>query len=264
MSLYAQAIGQIFDNCADAIEGGNSYRGSGTAYDGIPGTQSNEPALRTGAMASSFTLGASANHSTTQVALPSAQDDDFLDAMVRSNTPPFFVYFGASTSTALLRSNTRKITAYDSSNAYVTVSPALDDTPVSGDTVTILQGFKRLPNDIDPEADHQLGYDRFFRLSATPGSKMSIYGGGNAWYETQLVLRLRLLKYGRDRDIRDSVLENLIMLREGLVRSDNIDTTYIRTIQAEGGSEKTIVDDAHKIVAEVTFVLRYRVATAAA
>ena len=44
--LLDTALGAIHNNLADVLEGGNSWRGSGTAYKGIPGRYSNDPGLR--------------------------------------------------------------------------------------------------------------------------------------------------------------------------------------------------------------------------
>jgi hypothetical protein len=143
-----------------------------------------------------------------------------------------------------------------------TVAAAFTNSPAAADTVTMLQGFKRVPNGVDIEADEGAseGYDRVFHLLADAG-KRAEWSGSGAWlFETQLKLRVRFVKFGRLHDWTNAAITNMAILRAGLARTIHYETTYMRALIPDGSIDITH-EDNNKLVAEDTFRLFYRLDT---
>ena len=114
MTILTETIGGILDNFADAIEGGNSYRGSGTAYKGIPSTRSPDWRLSTGENA---TGGSTTTAVIGGIAATTAAQ------LVRTDAAPYFLLCTAQNSGTGNTGAARKITDYDGTDTF-TVAPA--------------------------------------------------------------------------------------------------------------------------------------------
>ena len=158
----------------------------------------------------------------------------------------------------------RRITAWDNTGKEFTV----DAFPVApGDTAvfTVLQGFKRLPNNVDvfaEETEVEGSYDRYFDLALTPGKLLDWGGNGTHTYEGELTITLRLLKHGRLHDWRRSMLENITLLGTSLPSTasgqEHRDGTYVRLLQPPDGPP-SIREDTTKLVAALPLRITYRV-----
>jgi hypothetical protein len=252
--IATQNLGTLLDHFADVIEGGNSYN-SGSSYNGIPGRDSNDPGLRTG---SDGSVTASGDGST--ILLPYSSGTWAADRWEKSNTPGFFAVCTSATNIANIGAG-RRITAWDLTNTRFTVD-AFPAAIKSADVFTILQGFKRLPDDIDIEADaeNHSGSDRMFRLSVpNEGEEIDFYGKGLATFKTELHLRLRLLKYDRDRSARQAMWSNLAILRAALTAPAHRSVDLLRHLAPSGSTD--ITEDRTKIVGLMRFTIAYRIDT---
>jgi hypothetical protein len=261
-----QALGLILKNYADVIEGGSSFRGSGTAYNGIPGTWPNDEGLRTATDSPLVVIGGTtgappvAKCSTTTFDVGSGYSWAS-DRWVKENAPSFWAL---STSTGTNKDAARKITGWNNTTKVFTVSPAFTIAPVTGDSMTILQGFKRIPNNVDIESDAvnaKDGFDRTFHLLASCGSRMALFGNSTQTNKTNMILRMRFAKYGREHDAVMCAFENMTTICSILSRGalpDHRDGTYTVGIWLEE-SPKIIKEDQQKIVISATFVLIYKV-----
>jgi hypothetical protein len=254
-TVYDNPIGSILDNYADAIEGGNAYRGSGTAYTGIAGYRSFDPFM-------GETVTSSGNGTTTTVVSTTLAAGDALK-LVHETSPPVFLL---SKTQAALTGNVgaaRRITAHNGTSTF-TVAPAFPEATASTDTFQLREGFKRSPNTIDLEADDsaKAGWDRYFQLSAAAGSRLDYSGNGRYLFETELHLRLRLRKAAARREVLASALENMALLAtvlsDGNLR-DSDGTGYTQVLSAPDGTPETLADDDHKVVLLARYRLVYRV-----
>jgi hypothetical protein len=250
--VSSQAIGYILDNYADVIEGGTTWRGSGTSYAGIPGTQSNDSFLR-----DYTTITATAAGSTT--AIVASAVDAASERWERGNTAGFFLRCdtGADGSTDYAR----RITAWNNTTKTFTVD-AFPVAPGDAATFTPLQGFKRLPNGIDIEASGtamQSGFDRYFDLSLISTAQRDMNGGGYETHDGELVVRVRFLKYSQLHKIRESAAENMAILRSVIQRGDHRDGTYVRAIRPPESAPEVVTDDAEKLVLAQRFPITYRI-----
>lgn len=247
--LSTNSLGDILDNYADVIEGGSAY--SGNSYNGIPGTQSNDPGLRTG---SDGSITASGNGTTTTIVYASGTWD--ASRWDKDTTPQFYAVCTGATNGANVGA-ARRITNWTLGSTTFAVD-AFPAATTSADAFIVRQGFKRLPNGIDIEDKAETGWDRFFRLDVTgAGDDLGYYGADTATHRTTMTLRLRMLKFGRDVDARAAVFENLAILRRGLVKGAHRETTYTRALTT-AGRESIVKDDDHKIVVSQQFELIYR------
>jgi hypothetical protein len=260
----SQAIGSILDNTADVIEGGNSWRGSGTAYYGIPGARSNDPDLRSGDD-TPLTVAATAAITTSTFDVASSKSWDQA-RWVKTGAPGFWALCttsGGSGSPNIDRA--RKITGYNNTTKVFSLGSALPAAPIANDVFAILQGFKRAPNQdaLEHDAtDSSDGLDRYFSLSAAAGEQLEYFGAGVATYKTEIELRLRILKFGREHDAVASAMENAAILRAGICHAsspDHRDGTYTRAILPTGGGAKVETDDKHKVVVVDSYTTIYRV-----
>lgn len=258
-SVLKQPIGDILDNYADVIEGGTSWRGSGTAYLGIPGRYSNDTDIRSGADSPLTAASASANATTVVVANTYSWE---ASRWGKDETPAYWLLCTASNgSGAPNLDRARKVASYAPSTFTFTVA-AFPGNPAQNDTFDVLQGFKRLPNGIDIEADDvgvAHGFDRFFHLSAGAGEQLEWHGSGVATFKTTLELRLRLLAYGRLHDVEASAFENMALLRSAMCWGNHRDGTYTRGLIPYGGTAEIIKMDSHKVVIRDRYSLIYRV-----
>ncbi len=257
--ISSQAIGDILAHYSDVIEGGTTWRGSGTSFRGIPGTYSNDAGLRSNADASiTSTAG---NAATTTFAYSSGNWDS--SRWVKVDSPGFFAVCTAATQATNVDA-ARRITGWNNTTKVFTVD-AFPATTTAGDVFAIRQGFKRLPNGIDIEAggaQFNSGFDRFFELRARTGEVMDWFGGGNVTYRTKLELRLRLLSYGRQHDMTATAFENLAIIRPIICRGQNPDhreTNYVRALVPIGDAAEVVVADQHKVIVKDEFELIYRV-----
>lgn len=248
-TVLEDSLGVILDNVADAIEGGNTYRGSGTAYAGIPGTRSHDERVGT-------TVTADSGATTTAVPAKSA-DDGLYASLVRVDGPPFFLLgtSGANDGWA------RKITSYNPTSDTLTVGKAFGSAPVENDLFTVLEGFKRAPDNWNLEGagiDATKSWDRYFSVAALPGTRLPWYGNGVQQFETQLEVRLRLLKRNRDRRAKASALENIARFRMVLTRGDHRDGLYMQILEASSQAPDLVVEDADKVIVSDRYRLIYR------
>jgi hypothetical protein len=258
--VSSQAIGAILAHYSDVIEGGTTWRGSGTSFRGIPGTYSNDAGLRSGADTPLTSTGSAA---TTTFAVSGG--DWASDRWVKTDGPGYFAVCTSATNTQNVDA-ARRITGWNNTTKVFTVD-AFPAATTSGDVFAIRQGFKRLPNGVDLEAggaEFKSGFDRYFELRASPGEPMDYHGAGTMTYRTTLDLRLRLLKYGRQHDIVAAALENLAIIRPIICRGylpDHRETTYTRALIPMGNSADVVVNDDHKVIVRDEYTLIYRVDT---
>lgn len=253
MTMLQEAIGSILDNYADAIEGGNAYRGSGTAYSGICGAYSHSEH-------EDFGLSPISGSTTTIVG--TALTADIGAAIVRTDAPPFFVL---CTSQAALTQNTgaaRKITAYDSGTNTLTVSPAFNDAVAGGDIFAVKEGFKRAPDNVDINDDEATGaFDRFFRFTMLPGTLAPWFGNSVEQYDSTLEIQLRIMKRARDRNATASALENVLRFRSILTRGEHRDGTYTQRLSAQSNAPTVLDEDAERVIVSDKYAITYRIAS---
>ncbi len=251
-----QAIGSILDNYADVIEGGTTWRGSGTSHKGIPGTRSNDKDLRS---AADTPLTAEAGGSTTTLIVASSRSWD-TSRWVKQDTPAYFAVY--RTGTAANQYAARRITNWNNTTKTFTVD-AFPASIAEADTFAIRQGFKRVPNTVDILGQAKDGFDRFFDLrTPSAGQMLPWWGGGNRTFETTIELHLRMLKFGRAHDAERSAFENLAIIRSIITKAanpDHRDGTYTQLLNPLGESGEKVVDDASKVVVKDTYRLRYRI-----
>ncbi len=252
-ALVSQGLAAVFHTLADAIEGGNTWRGSGTAFKGIPGQYSNDLQL---AAESPLTVGAAV--STTQFKVAKRWSPNRL---ITNNGPAWWVLNAAGEHRKLIAAANSTILPATEATTF-TVGTAFTAAPAPTDTLTLLQGFKRLPNGVDIEADEGAaeGFDRTFHLAAETGQRTP-WGGSGAWlFSTKLRLRVRFCKFSRLHDWTAAAMTNMAILRAGLARTIHYETTYMRALLPDG-EIRVVRDDANKLVAEDTFTLFYRLDT---
>jgi hypothetical protein len=244
-ALVAEDLASALHNYADAIEGGNSYRGSGTSYKGIPGLHSSdEKLLRDGY--SSITVSSNGTTTTIPYASGSWANADW----VKTNTPGFWAVDS--------NDEHRKISAWDNTGKEFTVA-AFTTAPAQNDTILIQQGFKRVPEGMSLMTMAS-GYDRLFELRTDGNGVDEGYSGaGVATYRVPMILAVRLLKYGKDRTSHACVLTNLKILTEGLLNTTHR-SGVVRALIADGAGS-VAEEDSEKVIAEQTFDLIYRIST---
>lgn len=259
--LVQQAVGFIIDNYADVIEGGNSYRGSGTAHKGIPGTYSSDAGLRTG---NDHTFTTSGAGTTTSLAFASGNWPQ--TRWVKSNTPGFFAYDSSGAASG----EARRITNWDNTGKTFTTD-AFSVAPGSGAVIKVYQGFKRIPNGIDILADAEgeafgSGYDRSFDIALFPTTPLNLYGNNTQTWSGRLHLRLRLEKFARAHDHHERCAENLTIIASAMTIQagpgtsiDHRDGTYTRAIFPPESGADVVIDDSNKIVLGVDFPIIYTV-----
>lgn len=272
--MHNQGVGAILDNYADVIEGGNTWRGSGTEYYGIPGTQPNDYGLKSGDDSPLTVAEDSASTSIFSVTKGSypwestETGNPFGPELLRwmpSNAPAFWAMcntaggnYGAA----------RKISSVTyqplwSELCFFAVTDAYPATPSEDDSMVMLQGFKRLPDNVPPDVEGD-GWDRFFALSMDRGERLEWFGNGLQTYKGTLELRLRIVKYGRHHDAVASALENLAIIDAAITRGanpDHRDGTYTRALLSEGAPEIE-TEDATKVVAVAKYGCIYRIGSA--
>lgn len=255
--IFQQALGSILDNYADAIEGGTTWRGSGTAYRGIPGIGSNDPDLRSG---DDTPITASGNGTTTSVVY--ASGTWAASRWARTDTPGYFLECTSATNAANV-SAARRITAWTLGTKTFTTD-AFPAATTSGDVFTVLQGYKRLPNQFDISTDADEGLDRMFQLRASVGEVLEYFGNGKMTFKTELEVLVRFLKAGREHDAIDSALTNMAIMRPVLTKGsspDHRDGTYTMALLPTDGDIDEVINDSKKIVLRDKYVLLYRVDT---
>jgi len=244
--ISKQAIGSILDHIAAVIEGDGQR--------GIPGTYSADELLRA---SGGVTFAATGVTGATTIELDSATYA--ADRWTSTDGPGFWLVCTSAADQANVDA-ARKISAWDQATTTFTVAAFPANLSIA-DEFEILQGFKQLPNGIDIEGHLESGFDRSFRLEAEPGTVQPYYGMNTRTYLTQVTLRLRLLKHGRDRDIRRAAFENARCLVDAVTLRQNYEDIYTRSMDAVGSEVTLATDDDDKVVVEVSFQLQYRVQT---
>jgi hypothetical protein len=249
--LLDSAIGAILDNYADVIEGSRFWREDGrSAYRGIPGLYSNDPDLRNNdTIESSATVDAS----HIEISAPSTPYPPGKWSPV--NGPAFWAVGKDGT----LIGKHRKIIAWNAGTHQFTFDSEFDTVPQEGDTFTLRQGFKRVPSNIDIDRSPSGGFDRFFQLSATSGKVLRWSGNGLMTYQTELRLRLRILKCGRLHDAVASAMANLAIIRVALPRREHYEPQFTVMISPLDGGSSITKEDDEKIVVTDTYRLIYRI-----
>ncbi len=244
-ALVSEDLASALDNYADVIEGGNTYRGAGDSYKGIPGLHSSdEKLLRDGY--NSITV--SGDGTTTTI--PYASGNWPSTAWVKAMTPGFWAVDS--------NDEHRKISAWDNTGKAFTVA-AFTTAPLTADTILIQQGFKRIPEG-QSLISMVSGYDRFFELGVESNGEDEGYSGaGVATYRVPMTLSLRLLKYGKDQLSHARVLTNLKILTEAMLRGEHR-SGVVRALMSSGAGS-IAEEDANKVIASQTFALVYRVST---
>jgi hypothetical protein len=256
---FQQAIKAILDNYSDVIEGGNTWN-SGTSFRGIPGRQSNDNDLRQG---NDTPITMTHNGSTTTAKYTSGDWEE--SRWVKNDTPGYFLLCTSATNAANVNA-ARRITGWNNTTSIFTVD-AFPAATTASDVFTVLQGFKRLPNQLAIELEDggpEHGYDRMFTLSAIPGAQLDYFGAGKISYKTTLELTLRILKYGREHDAIASAFENLAIIRGIITKGaspDHRDGTYTRALISTGEAMEIVTNDTNKIVAVDKYILIYRLDT---
>ncbi len=256
-TVLNQAMSAIMRNYADVIEGGNSYRGSGTVYRGIPGTYPYDDGVRNGDDTPLTVADGDFNSTTTFEATAGSWATS---RWVPESGPGFWAFCNTAGDNY---QQARKVTGYQDSSTVFTVAPAFSGSPSAADSMVMLQGFKRIPNTVDIEAEEvgvDGGYDRHFHLFALPGVDEDRSGRGVRSKRTELNLRLRLLKHSRVHDVVASAFENLAILTAAIESShspDHRDGTYTTALWAEEAAEE-VVNDNIKVVVLQKFVLIYQ------
>jgi len=253
MTALSQEVGDILANYADVIEGGNSYRGSGTAYKGIPGTDSVADELP-------LEITASGNGTTTTVVDSSRSWADS-DRWSRADLAPFFLCCSSATNAANVGAG-RKISSWALATTKFTTA-AFPAATTTGDVFDVREGFKRIQDGIDIEADDQVpdGFDRCFQLDYDAGQDEQVYGRGVTRYRGMLIVRLRLLTRHAVHTAKQRALNNMQRIRALLPRPEHLDGTYVKALF--DSEEKPVIktNDAKKIVVELPFTLIYALNT---
>lgn len=246
------AIGAILDHYGDVIEGGNSYN-SGTSYRGVPGTKSIQQWVAAGG-----SVTASANGTTTTI-VASGVAGATAQILTRVDGPPFFMRCDTATNATNVGA-ARKIASHSVTTFGVAAFPA---ATTASDTFTVLEGFKRTPDDVDIFEDgSEAAYDRYIDLDVELGGKLDWSGDGTQTYQAMLTVALRICKHSRTVFARKSAMENLTILRSVLCRGANPDhreSNYVRAIATPEGSPEVVVDDRVKIVLQDNYPLILRV-----
>ena len=254
MAVFDNPIGSILANYYDAIEGGNTYRGAGDSYKGIPGRYSRDPGLLSG---DDTPLTASAGGAATTFTVAGTYSWE-VNRWVRTDTPGFFAVCTSATNAANVGA-ARRITNYNDTTKVFTVD-AFPAATTAADEFAIREGFRRIPNNIDINAeDTEIpgGFDRMYSLVALTGERMPWYGDGYQTHMTELQLRLRFLKHARALDAIASAFENLAIIRAVITRGEHRGDYVRALIAAKGSSPKVEEEDKDKIIVLDSYDLIY-------
>lgn len=253
MTFVDQTVGDILENYADVIEGGNSYRGSGSAYVGIPGTDSVADELP-------LEITASDNGTTTTV-IDDTQAWVDSDRWSRPDMAPYFLACSSATNAQNV-GVARKISAWDLSSTTFTTA-AFPAATTASDVFDILEGFRRIRDGIDIEGEEDKnipeGFDRNFQLDFEPGEPDTVFGRKVERFRGQLVLRVRFLKRHRIHTARQRAFSNIARLRTIITKPEHLGT-YVRAVYNEGSPE-ILINDSKKIVVEERFAMIYAINT---
>lgn len=252
-SVHTQQLSAVLDSYSDVIEGGNTYRGSGTAFRGIPGTHSHHDLDGT-------VVPAGAGSNATGIVIAGIADADALAleaVLEREDSPPWFLVSLAGTNAGAAR----KVSSYTLATNTIVVAD-FPQTPAEADTFEIVEGFKRTPDRFPlagVHADATKGaFDRYFHLEMLPGRQLDFSGDGRAQYEGTLRVRMRFIKKGRDKTIIDSALDNIGRLRPILVLPQHRDGVYTDRLSAEANEPEPEEDGPHHITVKDDYRITYR------
>jgi hypothetical protein len=260
-SAIANAPGAIIDNYVDAIIGGNSARGSGTLYLGIPGRMSNDPALMGG---EDTPLAVAGNTTLSTTTFDVANSRSWTTLRWVKDGPGYWAHCltsGANFDQA------RKIIGWNNQTKVFTVANGFSAIPSKDDSFEILQGFAHPPYGIDLEADYKTvthGFDRFFSPEISVGKQIGYYGAGVATYQAELKIKLRIMKYAKSHRAEQSMFENLAIIRSAITSAsipDHRDGTYTRALLPTDGAVEILINDSEKIVAVDKYTIFYRLQT---
>ena len=249
-TVYDAAVDAILDNYADAIEGGNAYRGSGTVYNGVAGYSSPDELA-------GDTVTATGNGTTTTVVSTTIDATSAAEKLVRERTPPMFLKCLTQVALTGNVGYARKITAFNGVSTY-TVAPGFANATASGDTFELLEGFKRAPASQDIMGSGA-GFDRFFELALLPGSLVDMLGSGRKRYRGELELSVRFEKRGNQRAAKNRALASMQWIRSVIDRGELRDGTYVDgIIMQEAAPTLLQVDDQTKYIAVDRYPIEYR------
>lgn len=253
MTALSQEVGDILKNYADVIEGGNTYKGSGAAYKGIPGTDSVADELP-------LQITASGDGTTTTVVDDTRSWVDS-DRWSRADMPPFFLCCATATNAQNVGAG-RKISAWTLSTTTFT-SAAFSAVTKANDTFDIREGFKRMQDGIDIESDDGIpeGFDRIFQLDFDAGEEEGVHGRGYTRYRGQLLLKLRFLKRHKAHSARQRAFNNVQRLRALLPRPEHLDGTYARALFDIAEKPEILINDTKKLIVQIPFGLIYALNT---
>ena len=255
--LAQNAVGDILDHYADVIEGGNAYA-SGDSFLGIPGTYSRHPGILSG---DDTPLTAAAAGTTTSIEVANTYSWPS-NRWVRGNAPGFFLLCTSGEDRAV--SEARRITAWDNTSKRFTVD-AFTVAPGDGATFSVFEGFKRLPDTIDINAegtDSALGYDRFFNLALTPQLPLDWYGNGTETWQGELAITLRHIKHARLHQWQAAVAQNLTIIASAMTltgATEHRDSTHVRALLRPTDAAEVVLEDQHKIVSTLRLPIVYRI-----
>jgi hypothetical protein len=239
--LQQSSVGAVLDNYADAIEGGNERRGSGSLYPGIPGVLSHDELAGTEVTATGGTVGE----------VVCALAADLAARLVREDGPSLFLECTSGTNAGIAR----RILAHDGDDTFTVQD--FPDAVQGGDVFAVSEGFRRMPDNIETMSEDTDGrgggFDRHFRLALMPGRMLDWYGDGVQLFESQLEVVLRFAKRGADTLTRERALVNALRIRSHLVSGELRDGTYTQSVVAIGGAPR--IDDRGDHV-EITDELR--------
>lgn len=259
-SILTQQLGLILANLADAIEGGNTHRGSGTAHPGIPGTQSHDRIVNEVASVI-ITEATSTTFTVDDPSFPSYQADE----IARPKTPPLFLLVQSSTGLEgdANVGSARRITAFTTTAPRrFTVTAAFPSAMEAFTTCVLREGFKRAPDKTDlddPAGAPDGGFDRFFELRALPAGRTDWLGNGVEQWNATLELRLRFEKRGRSQKALDAAIENVGILRSVLRRPSLRDGTYMQLLVPDNAPPERTLDNATMLTLRDRYSMTYRV-----
>lgn len=266
-ALAVQSVGIILANIADCIEGGVAHVSadrlaseSTTNYDGIAGTRSIHQYAET--EVTETTGGSQSFINQTDILDADAHLDRGTKQLITGTThgpPPLFAVCNSATDSDNLYA-ARRISTYLASTGKITTLTTLPANNDIGDTYLIREGFRRVPDNYSiADDDVPNGFDRFYDLRLTPGSRLPWYGNGTETYQGELTIRLRIVKHARHVNAEMSALENMMMIISTVTRDTKRGENYIQLINGEEADISIEAEDSKKIISVATMPLTYRV-----
>lgn len=253
MALRDAPIEVIINNIADIIEGGNAYRGSGTAYIGLATVQ---PSRRSSAYP---TVTATTNGTTTTVIDTVRTEPSSF--WVRTRGVPLYLYCSSGTSGNLYR--WRKITGWNATTATFTTS-AWPVATASGDVFAIRDGFKYVQSDIDlfEEAGDQ---DRVFDviIGGAGQSLQTVQRFGETHIEYQIGVTVRIRYEVQDRAHRTNqrIHDDVILVVNALTDGNNREASVVIDMCTFLGHNISPINERDSIISNIGFSVKCKTRT---